>query len=152
MGEDEQAVMCVLMLRGPQTPGELKQRAERMHRFADLEEVQETLARLIERELVARHERRPGQKEERYAQLLQDPDAPDAGAARHRSGARSRRRSCAWRRSAGRRVQPRLGRRRACRRRGCRARRSCASAWRAGERAGRAARGAGPVGGRGEWP
>ena len=52
--------MCVLMLRGPQTPGELKQRAERMHAFADLDAVHETLARLIERELVARLERRPG--------------------------------------------------------------------------------------------
>jgi len=71
MSSAEQAVMCVLMLRGPQTPGELKQRTERMHAFAGLEGVQETLARLIERELVARLERRPGHKEERYAQLLQ---------------------------------------------------------------------------------
>ncbi len=70
--------MSVLMLRGPQTPGELKQRAERMHRFAGLEEVHETLMRLIERGLVSRHERRPGQKEERYGQLLQDPDALEA--------------------------------------------------------------------------
>jgi uncharacterized protein len=75
MAEDEQAVMCVLMLRGAQTPGELKQRAERMHAFADLGEVHDTLERLIGRELVARLERRPGQKEERYAQLLKDADA-----------------------------------------------------------------------------
>jgi uncharacterized protein YceH (UPF0502 family) len=75
MAEDEQAVMCVLMLRGAQTPGELKQRAERMHPFADLGEVHETLGRLIARELVARLERRPGQKEERYVQLLEDVDA-----------------------------------------------------------------------------
>jgi uncharacterized protein YceH (UPF0502 family) len=60
------------MLRGTQTPGELKQRAERMHPFAGLEELQETLQRLIERGLVARLDRRPGQKEERYAQLLED--------------------------------------------------------------------------------
>jgi hypothetical protein len=72
MGEDEQALMCVLMLRGAQTPGELKQRADRMHSFADLAEVQETLARLIERELVAPVGRRSGQKEERYAQLLEE--------------------------------------------------------------------------------
>jgi uncharacterized protein len=71
MGSSEQAVMCVLMLRGPQTPGELKQRTERMHAFADLDSVHETLERLIERQLVARLERRPGHKEERYAQLLQ---------------------------------------------------------------------------------
>jgi uncharacterized protein YceH (UPF0502 family) len=75
MAEDEQAVMCVLMLRGAQTPGELKQRTERMHAFADLSDVHETLERLIGRELVARLERRPGQKEERYAQLLEDADA-----------------------------------------------------------------------------
>ena len=73
MGSDEQAIMCVLMLRGPQTPGELKQRAERMHPFAGLDAVHETLARLIERGLAARLERRPGQKEERYVQLLEDP-------------------------------------------------------------------------------
>jgi uncharacterized protein len=72
MGADEEAVMCALMLRGPQTPGELKGRAGRMHAFAGLESVQQTLARLIERGLVARLERRPGQKEERYAQLLAD--------------------------------------------------------------------------------
>jgi uncharacterized protein YceH (UPF0502 family) len=70
MAEDEQAVICVLMLRGPQTPGELKQRTERMHSFADLGEVHETLERLIGRGLVAAQGRRPGQKEERYAQLL----------------------------------------------------------------------------------
>jgi uncharacterized protein YceH (UPF0502 family) len=70
MGPAERALMCVLMLRGPQTPGELKLRAERMHAFAGLERVGETLERLIERELVERLERRPGQKEERYAELL----------------------------------------------------------------------------------
>jgi uncharacterized protein YceH (UPF0502 family) len=66
----EQAVMCVLMLRGPQTPGELKQRGERIHAFEGLDEVHATLAALLERGLAARLERRPGQKEERYAQLL----------------------------------------------------------------------------------
>ncbi len=74
MSEDEQAVMCVLMLRGAQTPGELKQRGDRMHPFAGLDEVHGTLARLIERELVRRLERRPGQKEERYQQLLGEGD------------------------------------------------------------------------------
>ena len=66
----ELALLTVLMLRGPQTPGELKQRAERMHGFESLGAVQETLDRLVERELVSRHERRPGQKELRYEQLL----------------------------------------------------------------------------------
>jgi hypothetical protein len=77
MSSAEQALMCVLMLRGPQTPGELKQRSERMHPFADLAGVHETLERLIKRELVARLERRPGHKEERYAQLLQGDDEGD---------------------------------------------------------------------------
>lgn len=79
MEEDEQAVMCVVMLRGPQTPGELKQRAERMHPFAELGAVHATLERLIGRELVRCLGRRPGQKEDRYAQLLEDPDAAGPG-------------------------------------------------------------------------
>ncbi len=74
MSSPEEGVMCVLMLRGPQTPGELKQRAERIHQFSSLEAVHETLERLIDRGLAIRLERRPGQKEERYAQLLEDPD------------------------------------------------------------------------------
>jgi uncharacterized protein len=75
---DEQlAVLCVLMLRGAQTLGELKSRTERMQSFASLGEVHETLEGLIGRELVARLPRRPGQKEERYAQLLGgDSSAP----------------------------------------------------------------------------
>ena len=75
MSSAEQAVMCVLMLRGPQTPGELKQRGERIHPFADLAEVHATLGALIDRELVSRLGRRPGQKEERYVQLLSDSES-----------------------------------------------------------------------------
>ncbi len=70
LADDEISILCVLMLRGPQTPGELKQRTDRLHPFASLAEVEETLERLIERELAVRLDRRPGQKEERYAQLL----------------------------------------------------------------------------------
>jgi uncharacterized protein YceH (UPF0502 family) len=66
----EISLLTVLMLRGPQTPGELKGRSERMHRFPTLEEIDDVLARLSERELVERLPRRPGQKEERYTQLL----------------------------------------------------------------------------------
>jgi uncharacterized protein len=66
----ELALLAVLMLRGAQTPGELKQRGERLHAFASLAAAQETLERLVERGYVARHERRPGQKEDRYEQLL----------------------------------------------------------------------------------
>jgi uncharacterized protein len=68
--EEELALLAVLMLRGAQTPGELKQRSERLHAFGDLAAVQETLERLLERELVVRHPRRPGQKEDRYEQVL----------------------------------------------------------------------------------
>ena len=77
---DELAVLCVLMLRGPQTPGELKQRADRLHPFADLPAVHATLQRLIDRELVLQLERRPGQKEERYAQRLGEDDETPAAA------------------------------------------------------------------------
>jgi uncharacterized protein YceH (UPF0502 family) len=66
----EISLLAVLMLRGAQTPGELKQRSERLHAFESLAAVQEALDRLVGRELVARHPRRPGQKEERYEQLL----------------------------------------------------------------------------------
>jgi uncharacterized protein YceH (UPF0502 family) len=76
--DGELAVLAVLMLRGAQTPGELKQRTERMHGFADLAAVQEVLARLIERGYVVRHPRRPGQKEDRYEQVLGGGDAEAA--------------------------------------------------------------------------
>jgi uncharacterized protein len=80
--EDELAVLCVLMLRGPQTPGELKQRTERLHPLADLSAVLDALERLIGRELAERLPRRPGQKEERYTHLLGDDEAqPGAPAA-----------------------------------------------------------------------
>jgi uncharacterized protein YceH (UPF0502 family) len=68
----ETAIMCVLLLRGPQTPGELRGRTERMHRFEELSDVQSALQRLIEREppLVKMLPRQPGTKESRYAHLL----------------------------------------------------------------------------------
>jgi len=70
VSDAEISVLAVLMLRGAQTPGELKQRTERMHRFESSAEVVQTLDALAERELVRRVGRRPGQKEERYVQLL----------------------------------------------------------------------------------
>jgi uncharacterized protein len=70
LSEPELAVLGVLMLRGAQTPGELKARTERLHPFPSSADLHETLDGLIERELVARLPRRPGQKEERYQQLL----------------------------------------------------------------------------------
>jgi uncharacterized protein len=81
LAPDETAVLCILILRGPQTPGELKQRTERLHRFEGLTEVHQTLERLAARELVERLDRRPGQKEERYRQLLGgdvEPEPPSA--------------------------------------------------------------------------
>jgi hypothetical protein len=71
----ELSLLAVLMLRGTQTPGELKQRADRLHGFADLAAVQETLEKLVERGYAERLPRRPGQKEERYRQLLGGEEA-----------------------------------------------------------------------------
>lgn len=88
LSDEELSLLAVLMLRGAQTPGQLRQRSERLYRFADNEELHTTLERLIERGLVARLPRRPGQKEERYEHRLGDGEeeadeiaAPAAGEA-----------------------------------------------------------------------
>ncbi len=84
LGRREIAILCELMLRGPQTVGELRGRAERMHSFDDLEEVESVIQRLMEASpepLVARLERRPGEKEVRYVHLLSGaPSAAPAAA------------------------------------------------------------------------
>src|SRR5215475_16106089 len=76
----ESAILCELLLRGPQTPGELRTRASRMHAFEDLDSVLSALQRLSKREppLVTVLPRQPGTKEARYAHLLGDapPAAP----------------------------------------------------------------------------
>jgi uncharacterized protein YceH (UPF0502 family) len=77
----EVSLLAVLMLRGPQTPGELKQRSDRLHHFADLTAVHDALGRLVESGQAARHERRPGQKEDRYEQLLGGSSIESAAAA-----------------------------------------------------------------------
>jgi uncharacterized protein len=64
------SLLTVLMLRGPQTPGELRARSERMYQFESGEELDGTLRELIERELVAPLPRRPGERGQRYAHLL----------------------------------------------------------------------------------
>jgi uncharacterized protein len=75
------AVLTVLMLRGPQTPGELRARTERIHRFESNEELARTLGELTERELVAPLARRPGERGQRYAHLLSGtPEEPTAEA------------------------------------------------------------------------
>ena len=68
----ETAILCELLVRGPQTPGELRSRADRMHPFEDLSEVQTTLQRLMRREppLLKLLPRQRGMKEARYAHLL----------------------------------------------------------------------------------
>jgi uncharacterized protein len=76
VSSEERALLCVLTLRGPQTLGELKQRSERLHAFADLKAVEETLDRLTERELGRWLERKPGHKEARYGHLLEEAAIP----------------------------------------------------------------------------
>ena len=86
LGREQLAVLAVLLLRGPQTPGELKGRSERMAPISSLEEVDRILASLAERGFVRRIDRRPGQKEDRFVQQLGgrgdegDPGLPAAPA------------------------------------------------------------------------
>ncbi|MGI8412188.1 MAG: YceH family protein [Solirubrobacteraceae bacterium] len=70
LGREELAVLSVLLLRGPQTPGELKARSERMAKLGSLADVDRVLAVLADRGYGRRLERRPGQKEDRFEQLL----------------------------------------------------------------------------------
>jgi uncharacterized protein len=80
LSDEELSVLAVLMLRGAQTPGELKQRTDRLRRFESLADVEATLERLVARELASRLPRRPGQKEVRYRQLLGGDSDPDGSA------------------------------------------------------------------------
>ncbi len=79
----ETAILCVLLLRGPQTPGELRGRTDRMFQFSELDDVISTLQRLMQREpaLVKVLPRQPGMKESRYAHLLAGDVAEDFPAA-----------------------------------------------------------------------
>jgi uncharacterized protein YceH (UPF0502 family) len=74
----ELSLLTVLMLRGPQTPGELRTRAERIYRFESNDELDRSLRTLIDRELVAPLPRRPGERGQRYAHLLQGAPADGA--------------------------------------------------------------------------
>jgi uncharacterized protein YceH (UPF0502 family) len=80
LGREQQALLAVLMLRGPQTPGELLQRTERLYHFGGTDDLNAVLDGLIERELAVRLPRRPGQREERFAHLL-GGEAPEEEAA-----------------------------------------------------------------------
>ncbi len=94
----EAALLCVLLLRGPQTPGELRGRTERMHRFDETGDVLAGLQKLMEREpaLAAVLPRQPGTKEARYAHLLSGaaetstPYSADEGAASAEPGTLAR--------------------------------------------------------------
>jgi len=66
----EQAIICILLLRGPQTAGEVRSRTERLYSFPSLDQVQETISNLEDMELVSKMVRQPGRKESRYAHLL----------------------------------------------------------------------------------
>jgi uncharacterized protein YceH (UPF0502 family) len=78
LDRDQLAILCVLLLRGPQTPGELKTRSERMAHLASLEDVERVLRELGDKGYAERMMRRPGQKEDRFRQLL-GGDASDGG-------------------------------------------------------------------------
>jgi uncharacterized protein YceH (UPF0502 family) len=79
VSREQLAVLAVLLLRGPQTPGELKGRTERIVQWPSLADVELVLAALIERGFAQRLDRRPGQKEERFAQLLGGPAGETLG-------------------------------------------------------------------------
>jgi len=85
----EAAIFCELLLRGAQTPGELRSRAERMHHFDDLSEVQSALQRLMNRQppLVKVLARQPGTKESRYIHLLSGDVEPASSSAVHETPA-----------------------------------------------------------------
>ena len=73
LDDPQLALLTVLMLRGPQTAGELRQRSERIHRFDSGEEVERTLERLAERDLAVALPRQPGERGQRYAHRLAEP-------------------------------------------------------------------------------
>jgi uncharacterized protein YceH (UPF0502 family) len=87
LGAPETAVMCVLMLRGPQTPGEIRGRTGRLHAFAGIDEVEATLEGLMRTAppLVTRLPRLPGTKEARFAHLLGGEPAAEITASSPRS-------------------------------------------------------------------
>jgi uncharacterized protein YceH (UPF0502 family) len=85
LSQQEVGILCELLLRGPQTPGELRVRTERLCKFADVGEVEATLTGLMERDepLVARLPRDPGKRESRYAHLFGAEPETTSGAAAH---------------------------------------------------------------------
>ncbi|ESP93578.1 MULTISPECIES: YceH family protein [Pseudoalteromonas] len=76
LNEQQRAIVCLLLLRGPQTPGELRTRSGRLAEFANVAEVEEALNQLQQQELVVKQEREPGKRESRYQHLFGDVPAP----------------------------------------------------------------------------
>ena len=95
LSSPQMAIMCVLMLRGPQTPGELRGNGSRLYDFSSLEEIEETLNGLmsLDEPLVIRLPRQPGQKEVRFAHLLSGPIDTEAFVENERSAPVARRSS-----------------------------------------------------------
>lgn len=91
LADDERALITVLLLRGPQSPGELRARTDRLYTFADREAVEACLERMAARDepLVLRLERRPGQQDHRWIHLLGDPPPDAAPAAEDREAIRA---------------------------------------------------------------
>jgi uncharacterized protein len=81
LGDAQLALVCVLMLRGPQTPGELRQRTERIHAFDSGEQLERILDELVERELAVALPRRPGERGQRYAHRLAEVEEQQASEA-----------------------------------------------------------------------
>ena len=78
LSDPQLALVTVLMLRGPQTAGELRQRSDRIYAFGSGEEVERTLAELVERDLAVALPRRPGERGQRYAHRLAEVEAVEA--------------------------------------------------------------------------
>lgn len=78
LSEQQRAILCILFLRGPQTPGELRTRSARLTNFTTVSDVENTLADMLEQEWVCKLEREPGKRESRYQHLLADQAPPAA--------------------------------------------------------------------------
>jgi uncharacterized protein YceH (UPF0502 family) len=83
LSEQQRALLCLLFLRGPQTPGELRTRSARLAEFNNVAEVESTLAEMLEQELVCKLDREPGKRENRYQHLLTDQASNPALESRH---------------------------------------------------------------------
>jgi len=78
--EQEKALICVLLLRGPQTPGELRTRTNRLAEFHSVDEVESTLEKLVSQQHAVKHPRQPGKRENRYAHAFATQQAMDESA------------------------------------------------------------------------